>query len=64
MAEMPVRDQVVVMAVHTNAEVVLAAIRTAARMWCVILKEMAPKAASSLSSQTATSCAVTSDCRG
>ena len=59
MADMPVQDQVVVMVVHTKAEVVLATVRTAARIWWAILKEMAPKAASSLSSQTATSWAVT-----
>ena len=47
------------MAVHTNAEVVLAAMRTAARIWWAILKDMAPKAALSLSSQRATSWAVT-----
>ena len=61
MAEMPVRDQVVVMAVHTNAEVVLAAVRTAARIWWAIRRDMAPKAASSLSSQRATSWAVTGE---
>ena len=59
MAEMPVQDQVVVMAVHTKVEVVLAAVRMAARIWWAILRDMVPKAASSLSSQTATSCAVT-----
>ena len=48
-----------VIAVHTKAKVVLAAVRTAAHIWWAILKEMAPKAASSLSSQTATSWAVT-----
>ena len=47
------------MAVHTNAEVVLAAVRTAARIWWAIRRYMAPKAALSLSSQTATSWAVT-----
>ena len=59
MADMPVQDQVVVMAVHTNAEVVLAAVRTAAHIWWAIQRDMAPKAASSLSSQRATSWAVT-----
>ena len=48
-----------VIVVHTSAEVVLAAVRTAARIWWAILKDMAPKAASSLLSQTATSWAVT-----
>ena len=37
---------------------VLAAVRTAACMWWAILKEMAPKAALSFSSHTATSAAV------
>ena len=48
-----------VIAVHTSAEVVLAAMRTAARMWWAIWRDMAPKAASSLSSQRAMSWAVT-----
>ena len=61
MAEMLVWDQVVVMVVHANAEVVLAAVRTAAYIWWAIFKEMVPKAASSLSSQTAISCAVTGE---
>ena len=43
MAEMPVRDQVMVMAVHTRAEVVLAAMRTAARIWWAIHKKNGAK---------------------
>ena len=52
---MPVLDHVVVIAVQTKVDVVLAAVKTAACIWWAIHRDMAPKAASSLLSHAFTS---------
>ena len=55
---MPVLDHVIVMACQTIADVTLVAVKTVAHRWWAIRKEMAPKAASSLSSHAFTSACV------